>query len=495
MKKGFTLIELLIVIAVLAVLAIAVLSAINPIEQINRGRDTAVLNSSSELYTAFLRVIALRSSYDGVFLDKDVSGASLDSPDGQMALEALTKLNEIKKSFFSGKQYLSQVYISADAHLNNVAVCFKPVSGSFTIRAENVYDKFGQRTDCGWDCYTCFVEGQIDSDEFVGVEDGDGEVSVLQPTPNPTFAVFETSDVPILVLKYMPADPSNPSLLNTAITGPDLPYGTTIDQVRQKTESLGVEVANFLTDASAYHKYKDEGARPSLRYFILDSKEYLEPVPTINIGGQFPANHVVMLKDKGFDICDYVENKGVKEVWVWMYHSRITYPVESYQIGPYGGLGNGYMDLPLCAKTYRVYDYNFGRGIGEAVEDHTHHLEALFRSVNNFVWGGKFVGGCGGGQVYYRCGWTHYPPNVMQYCSGHDYDWRNEAVVSSDCEDWKADGSGDKKQVSCHTWAGAVCGNDSGDRFKKWWMQNIPPGWWVFIGDYDGARAGGANLY
>ena len=46
-------------------------------------------------------------------------------------------------------------------------------------------------------------------------------------------------------------------------------------------------------------------------------------------------------------------------------------------------------------------------------------------------------------QTLGRCGWTHSPPNTQG-----DYDYRNNALVESDCEDWRPDGSGATKAVN-----------------------------------------------
>jgi hypothetical protein len=224
-----------------------------------------------------------------------------------------------------------------------------------------------------------------------------------------------------------------------------------------------------------------------------------------------PANHSGIFRD--INICDYVDNHGVKEVWIWMYHYGRTWPIESYQIGPVVGLGNGYMEnIPVCQHTYTAFDYNFDRGVDMALEDHTHHLESLFNYVDSAIWSNYYVGSCGS-QSYYRCGWTHYPPNVMEYCSNHDYDWLNTRSVLSDCEDWTPDGTGTKKSVSCRTWndylypTAGYCVDDGGVAFKMWWLQNIPgrnnnilyqgsylKNWWDFVGDFDTALAQGRSL-
>lgn len=246
-----------------------------------------------------------------------------------------------------------------------------------------------------------------------------------------------------------------------------------------------------------------------------------------------PADHRKLLSD--INICNLVNDSLVKEVWIWMYHVARIYPVESFQIGPTGGIGNGYMDLPVCDNSYTVYDYNFGRDLGEALEDHTHHIEAVLQGANFYKWWRDFTGGfyedpkeglCSGlnpvcanpdGSRFNRaqnqnsplhCGWTHCPPNVIlsdcksgselwpsgNKCQCQGYSWYSQKEVLSDCEDWKADGSGVKTQVTCHNWAGATCNDDGGVAFKVWWMQNIPSRWWVWIGDYDGAKQAGVGL-
>ena len=154
--------------------------------------------------------------------------------------------------------------------------------------------------------------------------------------------------------------------------------------------------------------------------------------------------------------------------------------------GPNASFGNGYMDLPKCDKTYTVYDYNYGRAVAMALENHTHQLERVFSYVDNSLFWDKFVGN----QNNPRCGWTHYPPNGES-----DYDWLNKKEVLSDCEDWNSDGTGEKKIVSCHTWSeGENCANDEGYSFKVWWMQNMPQNWWDFIGNFDKAVQLGEKL-
>ena len=156
-----------------------------------------------------------------------------------------------------------------------------------------------------------------------------------------------------------------------------------------------------------------------------------------------------------------------------------------------------------------MYDYNYQRGVTEAVEDHTHQIEAVLRFVDNNIFWNKFVNPYGKLEGVNRCGWTHFPPNGKS-----DYDWRNESSVLSDCEDWKPDGGGEIKTINCLTWSNYQypnnspgCVDDGGLAFKIWWMQNIPGkdngliyngknirNWWEFIGDFDRAMRLGKSL-
>ncbi len=204
------------------------------------------------------------------------------------------------------------------------------------------------------------------------------------------------------------------------------------------------------------------------------------------------------------NICNYVENQGAKEVWIWGYHYGNLEPAESNMAGPYGDISNSERigDMPTCTKTYTLYNYNYGRGLGEALENHTHQIEAVLNYIDYDLFWNKFVNPYGETTGVNHCGWTHMPPNTKA-----GYDWRNETQLLSDCEDWKPGGTGTTKMVSCATWYGGACLEDSGTKFKIWWMQNIPgknnnltynekqlKNWWDFIGDFDRAIQSGKTL-
>lgn len=292
-----------------------------------------------------------------------------------------------------------------------------------------------------------------------------------------------------------------------------------LSSARERTDTVDNDLMGLLVKGSIYHGYRDAGVTPSLTYNIYENKEFYTPVPVKN--GY--ADHQQILTN--LNICDYVVNKGVKEVWLWMYHTSRVSPVESYQTGPNHQAGNGWMELPVCAKSYTVYDFNLGRGLGEALEDHSHHIESLWKSLDaeanqlyqNFT-GQEDEFKPNNLSLPLHCGWSHCPPNVIIspnncnlatntcYCEG--YNWTSERTVNADCENWKPDGTGAQTSVNCHTWYGSgSCLDNGGLEFKVWWMQNMPgknnglayngrqlKNWWDFIGDFDRAIQDGKGI-
>lgn len=327
-----------------------------------------------------------------------------------------------------------------------------------------------------------------------------------QPSPTPSSngtEVPEYYDVPVLAISYLPLEDGK---LDPDITG----MNDDLASMRRKVGELTDAGVESLTRASIYHGYKDSAAKPFLKYSLLKSKEFLTPFPLSS--NEIPWNLGIYRPDydkilSDLNICDYVDNKNVKQVWLWGYHHGNLEPVESdmamgtvsrvyWNYGTYGDVSNSERknDLPICEKTYTLYNYNYGRGLGELLENHGHQLEAVFSFVDSRLWN-KFVHPYGEASGVNHCGWTHCPPNTKK-----DYDWTNESDVLSDCEDWKPDGSGEAKVVDCHTWCGDGCLDDGGVEFKVWWMQNIPGkdnnlvegekqlrNWWEFYGDFDRA--------
>ncbi|GAB4429754.1 MAG: hypothetical protein Kow0031_10330 [Anaerolineae bacterium] len=295
--------------------------------------------------------------------------------------------------------------------------------------------------------------------------------------------------IPVLVVSYFPRRGDR---LDRAITGDvDGPLA----EIRRHTANTTARVVAALEQGSTYHGYKEPAARPSLRYQILDTIEFLEPLPTwAKAGHRVPMTDYNAIMQR-INIEQWVMRRGVKEVWLWGYHGGVIDLWESNMAGPWGDISNSDRDprdLPVLPRTYTVYHYNYGRGPSEAVEDHMHQIEAVLRHIDPHLFWDRFVGKPGEG----RCGWAHYPPNAVR-----DYDWANPNPILTDIEDWRPDGGGQKQRMDCRRW------NCDSLTWFIYWMQNLPghnhglsyrgrplTNWWRFIGDFDEAMESGVGL-
>lgn len=314
------------------------------------------------------------------------------------------------------------------------------------------------------------------------------------PSPNPQQNISRQHTIGILSLAYFPI---KDNMLDIEIVNNNWnEYNMTLEEVHNKVASLKNEVIMTLQDGSTYKKYKNSSNEPTLIYKIVKDSEFLEPIPAISSLKRTDYNKI--LSDQ--KICDLVDSGSIKEVWIWSYTGLDRTGWESNFSSSYGDISNSDRDpndMPICKKSYTVYEYNYGRGPSEATEDHIHQYEAIFRYLNNDLFWNKYVGYFPGGswgtaQVSdqnRRCGWAHYPPNANS-----DYDWTNSNSVLSDCMDWKPDNIGKQESINCDLW------HCDSREFFVFWMQNIPGkdndlsyqdrklrNWWDFIGDFDNA--------
>jgi hypothetical protein len=302
--------------------------------------------------------------------------------------------------------------------------------------------------------------------------------------------------------------PVKGDLIDQQVTGD---WGASLEETRAKTTKLTEEVVAALQEGSRYHGYKTKTAKPSLVYKLVQVTELLEPLPTVaRAGEKVPITDYRKIVER-LDIKRWVEQQGVKEVWIWGYHGGKVDLWESNMASRFGDVSNSDRDpkdLPVLSKTYTVYHYNYQRGTSEAVEDHMHQIEAVLNHVDgrdaagqkrwpSLLFWGHFVGSDHTGKIVKPgCGWAHYPPNGER-----DYDWANPRYVETDMDDWKPDGSGRKSRMNCERWGGNSL------RWFVYWMQHLPGpangltfkgkplnNWWVFIGDYDSARGQGLGL-
>ncbi len=307
-----------------------------------------------------------------------------------------------------------------------------------------------------------------------------------------------TYEVPVLVLEYFPNKNGVLKLTESSIaknlTLCDSLEGMPLEQAKNKVERLNKQTFNSLIEGSKYKGYEDSEALPAINYYAYETKILEKEYPLTTKYDGLIVDYNTLLK--GMDICDYVDNKGVKEVWIWGYCTQ-TGGWESNMAGPFGDISNSDRnanDMPVCKKTYTTYTYNYGRGLSESLENHGHQIEAVMRYADYTLWD-KFVNPHGTSGIN-SCGTVHSPPNTKA-----EYDWANKKSVQSNCEDWNPEGTSSIKSISCQEWTQSEDCKDAGETYKVWWMQNIPGkgnnltykgcqlrNWWDYIGDFDEAN-------
>lgn len=134
--------------------------------------------------------------------------------------------------------------------------------------------------------------------------------------------------MPVLSISYIPT--SGNDLIDLNITG-DLFGRSTVGSLKEHIQQVTNAGIYALNEGSKYHRYKDSSAKPSLNYSIFEHKEFLQAIPKGFLLD--PANQAYRPDYRGIlnglNICDYVDNKGVKEVWFWGYHHGDIVPAES----------------------------------------------------------------------------------------------------------------------------------------------------------------------
>lgn len=352
--------------------------------------------------------------------------------------------------------------------------------------------------------------------------------------------------VPVVILRYLPT--TDGIHLDVSKTPDHWFLGEiTLRELKSRLDAYDLRVKFMLEEGSRFRGYKNAAAPPSLGYQVVAS---------YTIYDQMPRSDVIMHYDQGYPVYqpDYqrmferigmeelVNVSGVREIWLWhgfvnpsmpsydpLIHSPdsfISVP-ESNMSSPttvdISNSGQNPDDLPVYGHTYTVYGQNFRRTQAEAVHNHGHQLERLFTYAETGNNGGlertelfwqAFVGhNPDGTPGTGRCGWTHMPPNTTTH-----YDYTNIALVESDIEDWKPDGSGTKKAVNVYTWgqipyawpsrvASGIPQKDE-SQFYMYWMQAMPghqnglsyngkalENWRRFVADWDAAVISGAGLY
>ncbi len=241
------------------------------------------------------------------------------------------------------------------------------------------------------------------------------------------------------------------------------------------------EIRKFmLEEGSRFRDYGGHTVPPSLGYRIVATITVYEPSPPgrINVVANgyplFQSEYIQMFER--WNVRDYVEGQGVKELWYWTgqlesgipaYNPAIHLPEnfrsipESNMASPVtGDVSNSNRDpsdLPVYDSTYIVYHQGMRRLDTLTLHIDGHQWEHMLLHVNNLQDGNdhlfwrKFVG-YDSSNVFRRgrAGWTHQYPNNVETADG-SYDYHNLEPVATNIKDWNPDGSGQTIQFSATT--------------------------------------------
>lgn len=302
--------------------------------------------------------------------------------------------------------------------------------------------------------------------------------------------------VPVLQLAYFPRNPNNPQYIDPVETGWS---NYTVAHMQAATQGMVDAAIPVISDATRFRGYKNPSAPCYLEYYVVDKREFFEKMPRGFCLGtndnthqpHYRPHYGQILRD--LNICNYVDNLGVKEVWIYGYHSNYIVPDESKMSSRYGDVSNAlpkdeYIPeeyrLPRCQNSYAMYNFTYQPGgrdtIGNTIHNRLHQLEnVIFYAENqgyppndyntrgSIFWDDFSVYGNAAAKPGYRssCGNTHSPPNVIN--EGYNY-WSRQ-YRENNCETWHPDDSQTTYvNANCEQWGCSDVG------FYKWFMQNAP---------------------
>ncbi len=357
-------------------------------------------------------------------------------------------------------------------------------------------------------------------------------------------AINYCKEIPVVIVRYLPTiDGFN---IDVSQVNEYWSLGEyTLDELKSRIDQFNKRVKFSLEEGSRYHGYKDNQAKPFLGYRVVKYITVYRQIKTstFSLGTEGEKNLYQPDYKQEFDdlnISEFINENNVKEVWFWYgeaarpnwpsYDEQIHGDIDDYvsfvesNMSSHltGDISNSYRyvdDLYILDHSYVVYCYNFARSQAEAVHNHGHQLESMYKYISTKQDGNHsmFVQNFSGwGDNNYtipplgRAGDTHHPPNTTT-----DYDYLNTTLIESDIEDWNPFG-GLTKPVNVDTWGNLIY-NWPGESYfsqkteSQWyiyWMQNMPgfnnnitfnssqmTNWWMFTSNWDSCYNNNIGLY
>lgn len=343
-------------------------------------------------------------------------------------------------------------------------------------------------------------------------------------------------EIPVVIMRFLPTQDGVNLDISKAPDFYDLGE-ISLEDLKKKIDIYDKRVKFMLEEATRFRGYKNPSAIPSIGYRVVEYITVYEQTPQGSINTHLEDGTPLYSPDyhqifKRFNMEHYVNDLGVKEIWIWMGGVNSDFPcydpsihksedfrnwwesnMSSSLTGDISNSNRDNDDLPIYNSTYTVYGQNFRRSHAEAVHNHGHQLESILSHVNHLQFGNtdlfwkKFVGQDENGAfITGRAGWTHMPPNTTKH---YDYT-ETMSLVESDIEDWTPVNSGEKKLVNVDTYGKLIYAWQEKhpeiipqrieSQWYIYWMQNMPgyqngiqyenkamTNWWVFTAEWDKA--------
>jgi hypothetical protein len=313
--------------------------------------------------------------------------------------------------------------------------------------------------------------------------------------------------VPVVIINYLPTIDGVLLDMQRAPDGYWDLFNSTLERVKSKILADKIVEKNAIEEGTRFRDYATNKNDP---YISIDIVGYINVyeldltfwMKTTSNGKPVDMKTIEYFKlFERLNIKNYVNNLGVKEIWITMF-PKDEYPSviknnmadvntyyglpESNMSSPLtGDISNSYRqpnDLPLYSKTYVVYGNSGHRGADTDLHNRGHQIEAqLSYFYNNLIWKNAFLPTST--LKEFRLGNCHWPPNATS-----DYDYSSKTPVKSDIATWQPSG-GLFVDVNVDTWlnknylfdmkATGIIGesNYANDAQVKWfiyWWQSIP---------------------
>ena len=194
-------------------------------------------------------------------------------------------------------------------------------------------------------------------------------------------------------------------------------------------------------------------------------------------------------------LIERITNGDFDEVWLF------GFPYCGFYESRMAGRGAFWCNAPpmggtrQCPHRFVIMGFSYQRGVGEMLEDLGHRAESILGKVHERQWGESNLwkqfsryDKIAPGQA--QVGMMHWAPNSLE-----DYDWGNQTLVPSQCDDWLnfPNLTGAVRQVNCADW-----GNGDIREHHKWWFKRLPKvagsingisnNWWTYVIDPNNVR-------